>query len=166
LLVAGHETTVNLISNGMLALIRHPDQMQRLREDPSLLRTAVEELLRYDSPVQIDGRTVLEDMEIGGVPIAAGQQVVGLLGAANRDPAQFDRPDELDIGREDNRHLAFGAGIHFCLGSPLARAEGQVAIRELVRRTARIELASEADLRWRETITLRGLSSLPVTLSA
>jgi len=166
LLVAGHETTVNLISNGMLALIRHPDQMQRLREDPSLLRTAVEELLRYDSPVQIDGRTVLEDMEIGGVPIAAGQQVVGLLGAANRDPAQFDRPDELDIGREDNRHLAFGAGIHFCLGSPLARAEGQVAIRELVRRTARIELASEADLRWRETITLRGLSSLLVTLSA
>jgi len=162
LLVAGHETTVNLIGNGVLSLLRHPQEMGQLRAEPSLIRTAVEELLRYDAPVQLTGRTVLEDMEIGGRPIDKGHQVVAVLGAANRDPAQFPDPDRLDLGRNDNRHLAFGSGIHFCLGAPLARAEGQVAIATLLRRVPRIELATEEELEWRETVTLRGLKSLPV----
>jgi len=160
--VAGHETTVNLIGNGVLSLLRHPQEMGQLRAEPSLIRTAVEELLRYDAPVQLTGRTVLEDMEIGGRPIDKGHQVVAVLGAANRDPAQFPDPDRLDLGRNDNRHLAFGSGIHFCLGAPLARAEGQVAIATLLRRVPRIELATEEELEWRETVTLRGLKSLPV----
>jgi cytochrome P450 len=162
LLVAGHETTVNLISNGMLALLRNPDQLARLRADPGLIRTAVEELLRYESPVQLTGRIPMEDVEIGGTTFRKGQEVVGLIGAANRDPAQFPDPDRLDVGRPDNRHLAFGAGIHFCLGAPLARLEGAVAIAALVGRAPNIELASD-DLQWRETVTLRGLSRLPVT---
>ncbi len=161
LLVAGHETTVNLISNGMLALLRNRDQMQRLRGDPSLIRTTVEELLRYDSPVQLTGRIPLQDLEIGGKRIAKGQEVVALTGAANRDPAQFPDPDRLDLGRTDNRHFAFGAGIHFCLGAPLARVEGQIAIATLVRRMPKIELASD-EMEWRETVTLRGLARLPV----
>jgi pimeloyl-[acyl-carrier protein] synthase len=161
LLVAGHETTVNLISNGMLALLRNPEQLARLRADPSLIRTGVEELLRYDSPVQLSARIPLEDVDIGGKRVLKGQQVVALNGAANRDPAQFADPGRLDLGRRDNRHLAFGAGIHFCLGAPLARVEGQVAIGELVRSAAKIELAEES-LEWRETVTLRGLKRLPV----
>jgi cytochrome P450 len=161
LLVAGHETTVNLISNGMLALLRNPEQLARLRDDPSLIRTGVEELLRYDSPVQLSARIPLEDVDIGGKRVLKGQHVVALNGAANRDPAQFPDPDSLDLGRRDNRHLAFGGGIHFCLGAPLARVEGQVAIGELVRRAPKIELAEES-LEWRETVTLRGLKRLPV----
>jgi pimeloyl-[acyl-carrier protein] synthase len=165
LLVAGHETTVNLISNGVLALLRHPDQLMRLQEDPSLIRTAVEELLRYDSPVQLTGRTVMEQVEIGGHEIPRGHQVVGVLGAANRDPEQFPDPDRLDIGREDNRHVAFGGGIHFCLGAPLARVEGQIAIGSLLRRFRAIDLA-DAHPERRETVTLRGLKSLSVRLHA
>jgi pimeloyl-[acyl-carrier protein] synthase len=165
LLVAGHETTVNLISNGVLALLRNPDQLRRLQREPSLIRTAVEELLRYDSPVQLIGRTVMDPVEIGGHEIPRGHQVVGVLGAANRDPEQFSDPDRLDIGREDNRHLAFGGGIHFCLGAPLARVEGQIAIGSLVRRFGTIDLADDNPER-RETITLRGLKSLPVRLHA
>jgi cytochrome P450 len=163
LLVAGHETTVNLISNGMLALLRHPDQLARLRADPSLIRTGVEELLRYDSPVQLTARIPLEDVRLGPRQVRKGQQVVALNGAANRDPAQFPNPDRLDLGRTDNRHVAFGAGIHFCLGAPLARVEGQIAIGTLVGRTSNIELAGDPVRR--ETVTLRGLKHLPVTLA-
>jgi pimeloyl-[acyl-carrier protein] synthase len=164
LLVAGHETTVNLISNGVLALLRNRDQWERLRagvDRPGVLRTAVEELLRYDSPVQFTGRTVLADVEIGGVAIRRGQELVCIVGAANRDPDQFPDPDRLDIGREENRHLAFSGGIHFCLGAPLARTEAQVLFGELVRRLPDLELAG-GELEWRETITLRGLKRLPV----
>jgi pimeloyl-[acyl-carrier protein] synthase len=165
LLVAGHETTVNLISNGMLALLRNPDQVQRLRHDPGLIRSAVEELLRFDSPVQLVGRTAMQDVEIGGVRIARGHQVVGIIGAANRDPAQFAQPDRLDIGRPDNRHLAFSGGIHFCLGAPLARVEAQIAIGTLVRSFPGLRLADEAAIERRETVTLRGLRRLPVALT-
>ncbi len=128
LLIAGHETTVNLIGNGMLALLRHRDQLERLTTNPSLIRSATEEFLRYDSPVQFLGRTLMEDIEIGGRHIRKGEQVVPVIGAANRDPEQYSEPDMLDIGRPDNRHLSFGGGIHFCLGAPMARAEGQITI--------------------------------------
>jgi pimeloyl-[acyl-carrier protein] synthase len=161
LLVAGHETTVNLISNGMLALLRNRSQLDRLRAEPALIRTAVEELLRYDSPVQLTGRIPLEDVEIGGKGIGKGQEVVALIGAANRDPAQFLEAERLDLGRSENRHIAFGAGVHFCLGAPLARLEGQIAIGSLVQRVPKIELAVD-ELEWRETVTLRGLKRLPV----
>jgi cytochrome P450 len=166
LLIAGHETTVNLIGNGMLALLRHPDQLQRLREDPQLIATAVEELLRYDPPVQLTGRIALEDIALsGGETVPKGKQAVLLLGAANHDPAQYTDPDRLDLGREDNRHLAFGMGIHYCLGAPLARVEGQIAIGEMVRRLDGIELATDAPA-YKEQLTLRGLTSLPVTFGA
>ncbi|OLC16101.1 MAG: hypothetical protein AUH29_06210 [Candidatus Rokubacteria bacterium 13_1_40CM_69_27] len=161
LFIAGHETTVNLIGNGTLALLRHPDQMRRLREDPSLIASAVEELLRYDSPVQRTGRIVYEDVVIDGKTIPKGSLTVGLLGAANRDPAHFPDPDRLDITRGATHHLAFGWGIHFCLGAPLARLEGQIAIGTLLRRLPRLALAAE-HLEWRETSTLRGLQRLPV----
>jgi len=158
---AGHETTRNLIGNGMLALLRNPGELLRLREDPSLIRSAVEELLRYDSPVQLAGRGARADVVIGGERIAAGEPMMLLIGAANRDPAQFPDPDRLDIGRQDVKMLSFGGGIHFCLGAMLARTEAQVAIGTLLARVAHIELATE-DLAWRPHITLRGLSSLPV----
>jgi len=158
---AGHETTRNLIGNGMLALLRNPGELRRLREDPSLIRSAVEELLRYDSPVQLAGRGARADVVIGGERIAAGEPMMLLIGAANRDPAQFPDPDRLDIGRQDVKMLSFGGGIHFCLGAMLARTEAQVAIGTLLARVAHIELATE-DLAWRPHITLRGLSSLPV----
>lgn len=164
LLVAGHETTVNLVGNGMLALLRHPDQLERIRAEPALIRPAVEELLRYDSPVQLTGRTAMEDVEIGGRPIRKGQQVITSIGAANRDPARFERPDDLDIGREDNHHLAFSGGIHFCLGAPLARAEGQAAIGAMTRRFPRMELAID-QVELRPTVTLRGPARLPVRLA-
>ena len=162
LLVAGHETTVNLIGNGMLALLRHPEQLQRLRQDPGLIRTAVEELLRYDSPVQATGRIASADLEIRGRTIRAGQQVTFLLGAANHDPAWFAHPERLDIGREPNPHLAFGSGIHYCLGAPLARLEGQIAIGRLVRRMPKLALVSEPPT-YRDNFILRGLQSLAVT---
>ena len=164
LLIAGHETTVNLIGNGMLALLRHRDQLERLTTNPSLIRSATEEFLRYDSPVQFLGRTLMEDIEIGGRHIRKGEQVVPVIGAANRDPEQYSEPDMLDIGRPDYRHLSFGGGIHFCLGAPLARAEGQITIAELARRFPNLELATETFER-RETVTLRGLRSLPVALN-
>jgi pimeloyl-[acyl-carrier protein] synthase len=160
LLVAGNETTTNLIGNGLLALMRHPDQLRRLRDDPALTESAVEELLRYDSPVQLTGRVALEDLEIGGKRIAKNQFIIPMTGAANHDPAQFPDPDRLDIGRRDNRHLAFGLGIHFCLGAPLARAEGQIAFRALVERLPKVMLNGPP--RWRRTMTLRGLQSLPL----
>ena len=160
LLVAGHETTVNLISNGTLALLRNRDQLRLLQEDPSLMRGAIEELLRFDAPVQLTGRIPLEDMEFGGKSVRKGQQVVALVGAANRDPAQFDNPDRLDLLRRDVRHIAFGGGIHFCLGAALARTEGQIAIGSLIKRFPAFELAGEPE--WRDTVTLRGLRHLPI----
>jgi cytochrome P450 len=162
LLVAGHETTVNLIGNGTLALLRHPDQLQKLREKPGLIVTAVEELLRFDGPVQRTARIPSEDVTIGGRIIPKGELVMPFIGAADRDPAQFPDPERLDITRTDNRHIAFGWGIHFCLGAPLARIEGQIAIGTLVRRLPNLRLATEAPA-FRQSLTLRGLSALPVT---
>jgi pimeloyl-[acyl-carrier protein] synthase len=161
LLIAGHETTVNLIGNGTLALLRHPDQLRRLRDNPALIGSAVEELLRFDGPVQRTARIPSEDVVIDGRKIAKGEMVMPFIGAADRDPAQFTDPDRLDIGRTDNRHIAFGWGIHFCLGAPLARIEGQIAINTLVQRFPRLALASETP-EFRESLTLRGLKSLPV----
>jgi len=161
LFVAGHETTVNLIGNGLLALLRHPAQLSALRQDPSLIQSAVEELLRYDGPVQRTGRIPHVDVEIDGKKIAQGEMVVALIGAANRDPARFPDPDRLDITRADNDHIAFGAGIHFCLGAPLARLEAQIAINALIRRIPGLTLATTAP-EWRETSVLRGLKALPV----
>jgi len=161
LLVAGHETTVNLIGNGTLALLKHPEQLRRLRENPGLIGSAVEELLRYDGPVQRTARIPSEDLVIGGKTIPKGEMVMPFLGAANRDPAQFPDPDRLDITRTDNRHIAFGMGIHFCLGAPLARMEGQIAISTLLRRLPKLALASQRP-EHRQSLTLRGLVSLPV----
>jgi cytochrome P450 len=163
LLVAGHETSVNLISNGTLALLRNRDQLDRLREDPGLIESAVEELLRYDSPVQILLRFAVEDTELGGRRIRRGSTLVIVLGAANRDPEVFADPDTLDLGRRDNRHIAFGGGIHYCLGSALARLEGQVAIGSLVQRRPGLALASDRR-EWRQSLVWRGLERLPVRL--
>ena len=162
LLVAGHETTVNLIGGGMLALLRNGDQLDRLRREPALARTAVEELLRYASPVQWTGRVALVDLELGGREIGRHQSVVGILAAANRDPAVFEDPNRLDIGRDPNPNLSFGRGIHFCLGAPLARLEAQVALPMLLDRFPDIRLAGEPEPR--PTWNLRGLSRLPVAL--
>jgi cytochrome P450 len=161
LLVAGHETTVNLIGNGTLALLRHPDQFAKLRDNPRLIGTAVEELLRYDGPVQRTARIPSEDITIGGHTIGKGEMVMPFLGAADRDPAQFPDPDRLDITRADNRHIAFGMGIHFCLGAPLARMEGQIAINTLLQRLPELALATDRP-EFRQSLTLRGLSRLPV----
>jgi cytochrome P450 len=161
LLVAGHETTVNLIGNGLLALLRHPDQLERLRVDEGIERSAVEELLRYDSPVQFTGRGVKVDVEIAGQPIPTGGAVSGILGAANRDPEVFADPDILDLSRDPCPHVSFGAGIHFCLGAQLARLEGRIALTTLVRRFPDLRPATE-DLEWRPAPTLRGLAALPV----
>lgn len=163
LYVAGHETTVNLIGNGLLALLRHPEERRRLQADPALLPGAIEELLRYDGPVQRTGRMAACDAEIGGVPIPAGSLILGLLGAANRDPSQFAEPDRLDLGRAEPRHLGFGAGIHYCLGAPLARIEAQVAIGTVLGRFPALALAVESPT-WRPSSTLRGLEALPVAL--
>jgi pimeloyl-[acyl-carrier protein] synthase len=165
LLVAGHETTVNLIANGTLALLRDPEARASLRADPTLAGSAVEELLRYDSPVQFTSRHALADLDIGGVRVRAGQTVVAVLGAANRDPAQFPDPDRLDLARAPNRHIAFGGGIHFCLGAPLARMEARIAIPALLARLPGLALGPRPPAR-RDTVTLRGLASLPVTFPA
>jgi cytochrome P450 len=161
ILIAGHETTVNLIGNGVLALLRHPDELHRLRQTPALIASAVEELLRYDGPVQRTARVASDDATIGGRTIRKGDMVMPFIGAADRDPAQFSDPDRLDLARGDNRHIAFGWGIHFCLGAPLARVEGQIAIDTLVRRLPRLELATESP-EYRQSLTLRGLKTLPV----
>ena len=159
LFVAGHETTVNLIGNGVLALLRHPDQLRRLRADPGLGRLAVEELLRFDGPVTVTARFATVASEVGGQPIAAGEEVVVSLAAANRDPEVFAEPDRLDLGRADNHHLAFSAGMHYCLGASLARLEGEVALRALLGRLPRLRLAGP-EPRWRDHLVLRGLDSL------
>jgi pimeloyl-[acyl-carrier protein] synthase len=161
LLVAGHETTVNLIGNGTLALLRAPDQLDLLRQSPELIPGAVDELLRFDSPVQISQRVVIDDMELSGRRVRTGDEIVLVLGAANRDPSVFAEPARLDVTRPDaHRHVAFGGGIHHCLGAALARLEGQVAFTALLGRLGRLELAGEPVRR--PTFTLRGLESLPV----
>jgi cytochrome P450 len=160
LLVGGHETTANLIGNGLLALLRHPDQLEMLRRDEGLDRSAVEELLRYDSPVQYSGRVAKADVELSGETVRAGQTVRAILGSANRDPEMFEEPESLDITRDPNPQIAFGAGVHFCLGAQLARLEGRIAIGTLVRRLPALRLAGES--RWRPAPVLRGLETLPV----
>ena len=167
LLVAGHETTVNLIGNGALALSEHPDQMARLRDDPQLIKPAVEELLRYAGPLELaTERYARQDVTIADVTIPRGSLVFAAIASANRDDRQFPEPDTLDITREPNKHLAFGGGAHFCLGASLARLEGQIAIGALMRRAVQWQLAVEpASLRWRRGLVLRGLHSLPVTVT-
>lgn len=162
LMVAGHETTTNLIGNGLLALLRHPDQIQQLRDNPVLYPQAVEELLRFDGPVQFVDRIARQDTEIAGRHIRQGQLVHLMLGAANRDPAHFPNPDRLDIYRPTGRHLGLGQGIHFCLGAPLARLEAEIALRTLITRWPKVCLAVEQPAH-RENFNMRGLKSLPVT---
>jgi cytochrome P450 PksS len=168
LLVAGHENTVNLIGNGTLALLQHPDQMERLRDDPALIKPAVEELLRYCSPAETaTERYAGEDVTMAGVTIPRGALVLAVLASANRDERQFAGADTLDITREPNRHLAFGQGIHFCPGAALARLEGQIAIQTLLRRVPDMRLAVAAGaLRWRRGLVFRGLEALPVAVGA
>lgn len=161
LLVAGHETTTNLIGNGMLALLRHPDQMQKLKDNPSLLPGAIEELLRYVGPVQFTNRLARDDVPLGGKMIRRGQFVFLFLAAANRDPAHFPDPERLDITRAAHKHVAFGLGHHFCLGAPLARLEAQVAFATILRRLPNLRLATDP-LRYRDNFNLRGLETLPV----
>jgi cytochrome P450 len=161
LLNAGHETTTNLIGNGTWALLRFRDEMRRLRADPSLANSAVEELLRFDSPVQFTTRILKEDMTLGGKTLRAGQMALLLLGAANRDPAQFPDPDRLDVGRADNKHVAFGLGPHFCLGAPLARLEGRIVLQTLLHRLPGLKLAGP-EPEYRDNFNLRGLKALPV----
>ncbi len=164
LLVAGHETTVNLLSGGLLALLEQPDQLALLRSDPTVVAPAIDELLRFVSPVQRTGRWILEDMEVGGQLVERGSFVTTLIASANRDPDVFEHADRLDLARPDNRHLGFGFGLHHCLGAPLARLEAAVALPALLRRTRRIELAGPAV--YRENVVLRGLAALPVTVTA
>jgi hypothetical protein len=161
LLFAGHETTTNLIGNGLIALLRHPAEQARLTRDPELAASAVEEMLRFDGPTQAMTRIALEETEIGGVPIRRGDRVFALLNAANRDPAVFSEPDRFDAGRGDTRHISFGIGGHFCLGAPLARLEGRIAIARLVERLPELRLA-EPDPPWNDSFVLRGLRRLPV----
>ena len=161
LLFAGHETTTNHIANGLLALLRFPGEMAALRADPDLAARAVEELLRYDGPVQRTTRIPSAEVTIAGRTIGKGEMVMPFIGAADRDPAQFADPDRLDLARTDNRHIAFGWGIHFCLGAPLARVEGQIAIDTLVRRFPKLELVTN-EPEYRQSLTLRGLKTLPV----
>ena len=167
LVIAGHETTVNLIGNGMLELLRHPDQLELLRSRPDLIDSAVEEMIRFHGPVETPfPRFAYEDVTMRGVTIPRGDLVIPVLAAANRDPAAFDDPDAFRITREDNKHVGFGLGIHYCLGAPLARLEGRIAIATLLERFASIELAvDEADLRWNPGFFLRGLRALPVRVS-
>jgi cytochrome P450 len=164
LLIAGHETTVNLIGNGVLALLQHPEQWRKLQDDPALVGSAVEELLRYTAPVMVStGRWASEDVEMHGMVIARGDMVQLSLMAANIDPGRFPAPEELDITREENEHLAFGKGIHFCLGAPLARLEGQIALGTLLRRLPGLHLnVSSEELHWRPGLLLHGLQELPV----
>ncbi len=162
LLIAGHETTTSLIATGVLSLLRHPSQLRRLREDPDLFPGAVEELLRFDAPVQVTMRSALADATCGGVEVPAGTFVLLLLGAANRDPAAHTDPDRLDVGRTPRAHLAFGQGIHFCLGAPLARLEAQIALQTLLARYGEVSLAGDPE--WKDTSVLHGVRRLDVSL--
>jgi len=161
LLNAGHEASVNGFGNGIVALLARPAELDRVRADPALVEPAVEEMLRFDSPLQLFERTAREDVEVGGVTVAAGTRIAALLGAANRDPAAFPDPDRLDIGRRPNQHIAFGAGLHHCLGAPLARMELQIALPTLLARFPTLEQAGKPVRR--PTFVLRGYASVPVT---
>ncbi|MEX1253454.1 MAG: cytochrome P450 [Dehalococcoidia bacterium] len=161
LLAAGHETTANLIGNGVLALLRHPEQLGKLRDDPSLAAGAVEEVLRYDSPVQMVTRTALEEVELVDVTVRKGQQAALLIASANRDPAQFAEPDRFDITRQGSRHLGFGFGLHACLGAALARVEGEIAFRTLARRFDWLELLADPP-EYKESFVNRGPRELRV----
>jgi cytochrome P450 len=167
LVMAGFDTTVNLIASGTLALLTHPGEMARLRQDPSLLPAAVEELLRFANPVNhVTARFTTEDLPIGDVVIPAGEQVLIAISSADRDPAQFPDPDRLDLGRDTSGHVAFGHGIHYCLGAPLARMEAEVALAALLARFPEISLAvPPRELRWRPVSLMNGLESLPVHLA-
>jgi len=161
-LVGGQETTTNLIGNGLLTLLRQPDQLERLRSDPTLMPSAVEELLRYESPSQHTARLAPPGAVLGGKEIPPGAAVIAVMGAANRDPERFSDPDLLDLGRADNRHLAFGWAAHFCFGAPLARIEGQIAFETLLARFSELSLSPDEDIRWRPNLGLRGLTQLLV----
>ncbi len=164
LMTGGQETTTNLIGNGLLTLLRHPDQLEKLRADQSLIPSAIEELLRYESPIQYTSRLAPNDIQMGGKTIPKRQAVIAVMGAANRDPERFPDPDRLDICRQDNRHLAFAWGAHFCFGAPLARLEGYVAFEKLLRRMPNLSLMP-GSVNWRENLAFRGLTALPVTFS-
>jgi cytochrome P450 len=164
LLNAGHEATVNVSGNGLLALLEHPAELARLRADPALLPTAIEELMRFDPPLQLFERTATADVEVGGVTVREGQKIAALLGSANRDPAVFADPGTLDVGRADNPHISFGAGVHFCIGAPLARVELQASFGALLGRTSALGLGAPA--RRRPEFVIRGLQELPVVLTA
>ena len=164
LFAAGFETTTNLIGNGLLCLLRNPDQFARLRAEPDLVGSAVEEMLRFESPVQVDARTAFEPVEIDGHRVGAGETVVTFLGAANRDPAEFVDPERFDVARDPNHPLSFAAGIHYCLGANLARLEGRIVFDRLVRRTADIEWLDDAP-DWRGTLILRGVNHLHVRIT-
>ncbi|MGW1228158.1 cytochrome P450, partial [Streptomyces sp. NPDC002530] len=163
LITAGDETTTHVISNGMLALLRHPDQLARLRADPGLIRGAVDELIRYDTVTQSIVRVVAEDLEIGGRTLRQGELVYLVLGATNRDPEAFADPDRLDLTRPGHRHLSFGHGPHFCLGAPLARLQAEIALGTLVRRLPGLRLAEGAELEWRDNPLQRRLTALPLS---
>ena len=161
LLVAGHETTTHLIGNGLFALLQHPDQFQKLKDNPTLMTSAIEEFLRYNSPLQRQLRKAAGTIEIGGKQIREGDLVSVMLGAANRDPAEFAEPDRLDITRAENHHVSFGMGIHFCLGAPLARIEGPVALSTLLSRFPAMRLGGDS-FEWQHDIAFRGLRALPI----
>jgi pimeloyl-[acyl-carrier protein] synthase len=160
-MVGGQETTTNLIGNGLLTLMRNPKQLAQLRDDPTLIPSAVEELLRFESPSQHTGRIAREDVEIGGKQIRKGHAVMAIMAAANRDPQRFPQPDQLILDRSDNKHLAFGWSSHFCFGAPLARMEGQIAFETILRRLPKLEIGP-GPLTWRTNSGLRGLTALPV----
>jgi cytochrome P450 len=160
-MVGGQETTTNLIGNGLLTLLRHPDELERLRAEPSLIPSAVEELLRYESPSQHTARLAPTDVDLGGRLIRKRQAVIAVMGAANRDPERFSDPDRLDLAREDNRHLAFGWAGHFCFGAPLARIEGQIAFATVLRRFPGLRI-QPGPITWRQNMGLRGLTALQV----
>ena len=164
-MVGGQETTTNLIGNGVLTLLRNPEEMTKLQEDPSLVPSAVEEMLRYESPSQHTGRIAPEDVTLGGKVIRKGQAVMAVMAAANRDPDRFSDPDHFDVGRKDNRHLAFGYAAHFCFGAALARVEGQEVFEAIMRRLPDLEL-QPGPLTWRNNLGLRGLIALPVKFRA
>jgi hypothetical protein len=161
-MVGGQETTTNLIGNGLLTLLRQPDQLRRLRAEPALMPDAVEELLRYESPSQHTARLAPPDAVLGGKRIAEGDAVIAVMAAGNRDPERFSDPDRLELDREDNRHLAFGWAGHFCFGAPLARIEGQIAFEELLARFPELSLAPDQEIQWRPNLGLRGLTELQV----
>jgi cytochrome P450 len=165
LLFAGHETTSNLIGNGVWALLTHPAELRRLVDAPHLVETAVEEMLRWDGPSHALARLVATDVDLAGKRLKQGDRVFAMMNAANRDPAVFADPDRFDVARTPNKHLTFAAGIHFCLGAPLARLEGQIAIAALLRRLGDLRLA-EQELDWLDSMILRGVKSLKVTFRA